>query len=103
GPNGLPAVSTAITIDGNGSTITRSNAAPPFRLFYVAAAAPLSTLTRGSLTLRNLVLWACAWIRAQGARAGAPRSARRQADTDRRWTNRPEPERARPSHVRPSV
>jgi hypothetical protein len=39
GPNGLPPITSAITIDGNGSTIERSPATgtPLFRLFYVAA------------------------------------------------------------------
>jgi hypothetical protein len=39
GPNGLPAITSSIMIEGNGSTIERSAAAgtPLFRLFYVAA------------------------------------------------------------------
>jgi hypothetical protein len=39
GPNGLPPITSSITIEGNGSTIERSAAAgtPTFRLLYVAA------------------------------------------------------------------
>ncbi len=39
GPNGLPPITSSITIEGNGSMIERSAAAgtPTFRLFYVAA------------------------------------------------------------------
>jgi predicted outer membrane repeat protein len=46
GPNGLPAISTQLTIEGNGATITRSG--PQFRFFHVAAA--------GNLTLDQLML-----------------------------------------------
>lgn len=48
--NGLPAVVSAITIEGNGATIQRSGAAgtPDFRLFQVTPT--------GALTLRNLEL-----------------------------------------------
>jgi uncharacterized repeat protein (TIGR01451 family) len=56
GPNGLPVITSSITINANGSSIARnivsgtaaleSAAAPPFRLFYVASG--------GSLTLNNL-------------------------------------------------
>jgi hypothetical protein len=45
GPNGLPVVKTAITIEGNGSTITRESGAPGFRLFFVEPP--------GNLTLRR--------------------------------------------------
>ena len=34
--NGLPVISTDITINGNEATILRDNAAPPFRIFEVA-------------------------------------------------------------------
>src|SRR5437763_14776540 len=38
GPSGLPAIASDITIEGNGSTIARSESAPkPFRLFFVGA------------------------------------------------------------------
>lgn len=37
GPNGLPAISSPVTIQGNGSTITRGPGAPSFRLFFVGA------------------------------------------------------------------
>ncbi|MBI1785241.1 hypothetical protein HYR69_08865, partial [Candidatus Sumerlaeota bacterium] len=36
GENGLPIISTSITINGNGSTLTRSAAAPVFRIFYIS-------------------------------------------------------------------
>ena len=62
GPNGLPAIASDITIEGNGSTISRSAAAPTFRLFFVGAD-PLSAGTNnyvspgpGVLTLRNVTL-----------------------------------------------
>jgi CSLREA domain-containing protein len=48
GFNGLPAITSEITIEGNGATITRSGSAPTFRLFYIAIT--------GNLTLRNMVL-----------------------------------------------
>jgi hypothetical protein len=35
GPNGLPAISSNLTIHGKGATIERDSAAMPFRLFYV--------------------------------------------------------------------
>jgi hypothetical protein len=64
GPAALPAIATAVTIDGDGATIARSTAAgtPPFRLFFVGAN-PLSARTpswtspgAGSLTLQDLTL-----------------------------------------------
>jgi hypothetical protein len=62
GPNGLPAIASAITIEGNGATIARGGEAPPFRLFFVGAD-PAAAATEGyvspgagSLTLRDLVL-----------------------------------------------
>jgi hypothetical protein len=59
GPNGLPAITSDITIEGNGATIERSSAAntPKFRLFYVAGNSVVSpTLSPGTLTLKNLTL-----------------------------------------------
>jgi CSLREA domain-containing protein len=52
GANGLPVVSTTITIEGNGATLQRSGAAgtPDFRLFEVA---PTGVLTVHDLHLRN--------------------------------------------------
>lgn len=44
-PNGLPLVTSAITIDGNGSTITRDSGAPQFRILEVAE--------NGNLTLEE--------------------------------------------------
>ncbi len=50
GFNGLPSITSQITIEGNGATIARGSAAgtPSFRLFHVAPG--------GNLTLRNVVL-----------------------------------------------
>ncbi len=48
GPNGLPPITTPITITGQGATIERSAGAPDFRLFYVSDS--------GSLTLLDLTL-----------------------------------------------
>jgi hypothetical protein len=68
GPTGLPAISSEITIEGNGAVIGRDAAAPKLRLFYVAgslhpvllgAPPPTGTalaLSPGNLTLRDLTL-----------------------------------------------
>lgn len=48
GANGLPPITTDITIVGNGATITRDPAAPPFRLLLVTAT--------GALTLEDVTL-----------------------------------------------
>jgi hypothetical protein len=48
GPNGLPVITTPITIHGNCATITRDPAAAPFRFFQVA--------TTGNLVLHDLTL-----------------------------------------------
>ena len=48
GVNGLPAITTDITIVGNGATITRDSAAAPFRLLFVD--------TTGALTLDDVTL-----------------------------------------------
>ena len=42
GPNGLPLVTSAITIAGNGSTITRDPSAPQFRILEVAPSGDLT-------------------------------------------------------------
>lgn len=56
GPNALPAISSNITIEGNGSVIERStSAATNFRLFYVDGG--FSGLTAGTLHLKNLTLY----------------------------------------------
>jgi len=62
GPNGLPAISSSLTIDGNGATIARDSTAAKFRLLFVGAN-PLNTLTggytspgAGQLTLRDVTL-----------------------------------------------
>ena len=62
GPNGLPAISDDVTVEGNGATIARFDAAPKFRLFFVGAD-PTSASTSGyispgpgALTLRNVTL-----------------------------------------------
>ncbi len=56
GPNALPAIASAITIEGNGATITRSAVVgtAAFRFFYVSGG--LSGFPSGSLTLHNLTL-----------------------------------------------
>ena len=64
GPNALPAIASAITIEGNGATIERSPAdgTPMFRLLYVGAdptrpsTADYASPGAGELTLRNLTL-----------------------------------------------
>ena len=62
GPNGLPAIASDITIEGNGATITRPASAPSFRLFFVGAD-PTSANTAsyvspgaGRLTLEDVTL-----------------------------------------------
>jgi hypothetical protein len=60
GPNGLPAIASAITINGNGATIERDHPAPnsggtpEFRLFYVSN--EIGGLGLGTLTLNDLTL-----------------------------------------------
>ncbi|MEY2476241.1 MAG: hypothetical protein QOG87_1556, partial [Actinomycetota bacterium] len=64
GPNALPAISSEITIEGNGATIERSTAVgtPPFRLFFVGAdlvdpdTLGYTSPGAGDLTLKNLTL-----------------------------------------------
>lgn len=48
--NGLPVITSAITIQGNGSTIRRAATAPPFRIFDVAAGAGRLTLQQTTVT-----------------------------------------------------
>jgi len=48
GANGLPQISSAISIEGGGHTISRTASAPAFRFFFVADG--------GNLTLNNLTL-----------------------------------------------
>ncbi len=54
GPNAFPAVSSVITIQGNGATIERASGSPGFRFFYVSGG--FSTLPPGNLALQNLTL-----------------------------------------------
>jgi hypothetical protein len=64
GPNALPAISSPITIEGNGAVLRRASTGTntstgmithnTFRFFYVSGG--LSGLSAGSLTLRNLTL-----------------------------------------------
>ncbi len=56
GPNGLPAISSNLTINGYGATLERDTGTetPDFRLFYVSGG--LSGLSAGTLTLYNLTL-----------------------------------------------
>jgi hypothetical protein len=42
GANGLPVISSDITIAGNGATITRASSAPSFRIFYVDSGGALT-------------------------------------------------------------
>ncbi len=48
GPNGLPIVGSAITVEGHGSTIRRAPGAPAFRIFVINST--------GALTLNDLTL-----------------------------------------------
>jgi hypothetical protein len=50
GNNGLPSVSSQITLNGNNKTIERSGAAPNFRIFHVAAT---GDLTLNQITIKN--------------------------------------------------
>src|SRR5262249_8961081 len=54
GPDGLPAISSNLTIEGRGSIIQRAIGADNFRLFCVSGG--LSGLPAGTLTLQNLTL-----------------------------------------------
>ncbi len=54
GPNAFPAISSAITINGNGATVSRASGSPKFRFFFVSSG--FSTLPAGTLTLKNLTL-----------------------------------------------
>src|SRR5204863_3361763 len=54
GPDGLPAISSDVTIEGNGAVIARDSAGPKFRFFYVSGG--VSGLAAGALTLHNLTL-----------------------------------------------
>lgn len=66
GPNGLPAISSDVTIAGHGATIVRAASAPPFRIFFVGAdsanpstenyVAPGATPGGGRLTLREVTI-----------------------------------------------
>ena len=53
GDNGLPVITNAVTIDGNGAKITRGSGAPDFRFFFVDNVRPGGNLTLNSLTLSN--------------------------------------------------
>ena len=58
--NGLPVITSNLTIVGNGDTIQRKNASPAFRLFEVASGA---SLTLENMTLQNgLVVRDCSNI-----------------------------------------
>ncbi len=58
GPNGLPRVSSDVTVDGAGFTVERDSGAPLFRFFYVDIGASLTldsiTLTGGRVTGQNV-------------------------------------------------
>jgi len=49
--NGLPSITSEITINGNGSTISRDEAAPDFRILHVAET--IGSLTLNELTIQN--------------------------------------------------
>lgn len=51
GPNGLPAISRTIRIEGNGATIRRAPDGPAFRIFYLIGAGPGTELI--NLTVEN--------------------------------------------------
>ena len=50
GDNGLPQISTEITINGNNATIVRAGSAPKFRIFFIT---DTGSLTINDLTLEN--------------------------------------------------
>ncbi len=54
GPDGLPAISSAIVINGNGASIARDTSTSDFRLFYVSGG--FSGLPTGNLTLNDVTL-----------------------------------------------
>jgi hypothetical protein len=53
GPNGLPPITSNLTINGNGATLFRDSGDLPFRFFYVSGGMELPA---GSLTMDNLTL-----------------------------------------------
>src|SRR5262249_17230463 len=53
GPDGLPAISSSVILDGQGATLVRDSSGPAFRFFYVSGGMELAA---GSLTLENLTL-----------------------------------------------
>ena len=55
GPDGLPAISSTLTINGQGATIQRDSLAADFRFFYVSGG--FDGLAAGNLTLFNLTLF----------------------------------------------
>jgi CSLREA domain-containing protein len=48
GPNGLPDITGALTINGHGSTVSRNSPSPVFRIFHIASS--------GNLTVNNLTI-----------------------------------------------
>jgi hypothetical protein len=80
GPSGLPAITSAIVIEGNGATIARDPAAPPFRLFTVAGpftaagkdASANDVPNTGALTLRDLTIKNGAAVGGSGGDGAAP-------------------------------
>jgi hypothetical protein len=56
GPDGLPAIRSNLTINGNGATIQRDSGVPNFRLFYVSGGLSGPGLPAGNLTLKDLTL-----------------------------------------------
>jgi hypothetical protein len=70
GPNGLQSIISDITINGNGHTISRSGAAPDFRIFRVGTSGDLTlnnlTITGGQLTIGTLETGSGGGIRVYG-------------------------------------
>ncbi|MHB8625623.1 MAG: hypothetical protein ACYDBJ_04535 [Aggregatilineales bacterium] len=79
GPNGLPKITQAITINGHDATIQRDPIAPAFRLFYVTGS--------GNLTLTNLILQN-GWRRAMPGRASPAAPLAAPADSFQGWAGR---------------
>ncbi|MGC4118714.1 MAG: choice-of-anchor Q domain-containing protein [Myxococcales bacterium] len=58
GPVGLPLITSAVTIEGNGARISADSSGPPMRLFTVAGAGPLGAAgaPAGTLVLKDVTL-----------------------------------------------
>ncbi|MGV9991355.1 hypothetical protein [Streptomyces sp. NPDC003374] len=67
--NGLPAISSEITIDGNGATITRAKSAPDFRILLVAGTGTL-TLNKATISGGRATTTDCPLFPGQGTCGG---------------------------------